>query len=370
MSKLYERFPLSGAWAIMIAWMMLLGAGAAAGENNVAQAVPGKSLRVLFLGNSFTQQHQMSLIVKRMAEAGNPGLDFAYISHGGSGAILQTHWGESGIEHGVVVNRSQYGADYLRVAAMTPEEVRALEDAVAKNPEDEVERKKLEKHNRFRQLPEPRKWDFVSLQSYHDDEGGDTCLYAQYAEKFAKLCQAQGARVVFYETASPLMNGKPLTEPWTRDMSGEYQLNGRNRYSHERMREKQKFLAALANRLDAVVVPMQTVAQVCHEQRPDITLCYPKDIHPVRAMAYLTACTFYAALFDRSPENLPAEGPHTVVPTPEHAAKGYTEWNDGIPEQNPSPKDRADLQRIAWEGFKRFQELRKTVKPGGADKPN
>lgn len=373
MSTLYERSPRSGAWAIAIAGVLLLGAGAATGEDKAAQAVPPKPMRVLLLGNSFTHQAGMPLIIERMAKAGHPGLDFAKLAHGGTGARLQQHWEEPFIVDGVVVPnspswnaRSPYGVDFLYFATMTPEESRALEDAVAKNPKDDVAKKRLVFYKNFRALPEPRKWDFVSLQSYHDDEGGDNCLYAQYAEKFAKLCQAQGARVVLYETASPLMNNMPLPEPWTRDMSGKFQLNRWNSYSHEQMREKQKFLAALANRLDAAVVPMQTVAQVCHEQRPDITLCYNYDIHPNRAMVYLAACTFYAALFGENPENLPAEGPHTVVPMDADRAKMTAEKNNGIPDESPSLKDREDLQRIAWEGFKRFQELRKTVKPDRA----
>ena len=71
-------------------------------------------------------------------------------------------------------------------------------------------------------------------------------------------------------------------------------------------------------------------------------------------MGYLTACTFYAALFNRSPEGLSID---TV---------NDNRSNDGKPAQDPdggpfkrifSAKDRADLQRIAWEGLKQLQQV-------------
>jgi len=73
-------------------------------------------------------------------------------------------------------------------------------------------------------------------------------------------------------------------------------------------------------------------------------------------MGYLTACTFYAALFNRSPEGLP-------IDTVDQNARS----KDGKPAQDPdggplkrtfSDKDRIDLQRIAWEGLKQFQQVK------------
>ena len=92
----------------------------------------------------------------------------------------------------------------------------------------------------------------------------------------------------------------------------------------------------------------------CQTVRPDLTLRYVKDSHLNQTMGYLTECTFYAALFNRSPEGLPID---TV-----HAGR----MKDGKPAIDPdggplkrtfSAKDRANLQRIAWEGLKQFQEV-------------
>jgi len=117
--------------------------------------------------------------------------------------------------------------------------------------------------------------------------------------------------------------------------------------------EKAKAIAALAKRIDAIVVPMSTVALRCQTVRPDLALRYVNDGHLNPTMSYLTACTFYAALFNRSPEGLPID---TI--NKDRVKNGKPEPDpDGKPlRQTFSAKDRADLQRIAWEGLKQFQQ--------------
>ena len=43
---------------------------------------------------------------------------------------------------------------------------------------------------------------------------------------------------------------------------------------------------------------------VVQEQRPDLTLRFVNDAHLNHAMAYLTACSIYSAIFEKSPEGL------------------------------------------------------------------
>ena len=99
---------------------------------------------------------------------------------------------------------------------------------------------------------------------------------------------------------------------------------------------------------------MSTVALRCQTVRPDLTLRYVKDSHLNQTMGYLTACAFYAALFNRSPEGLPID-----------AVNANMRSKDGQPAQAPdggplqrtfAAKDRADLQRIALEGLQQFQQ--------------
>ena len=51
-----------------------------------------KTLNVLFIGNSFTARHNLSTVVKAMAEAGNPGLTFNRTDVIYGGRTLKDHW--------------------------------------------------------------------------------------------------------------------------------------------------------------------------------------------------------------------------------------------------------------------------------------
>jgi hypothetical protein len=277
----------------------------------------------------------MPSVVKELAEAGHPGLRVEFIAYGGSGARLERHW-QGGTQN------------LVSMAEMTDEErqavMKSLQDALAKDPNDRRAKSMLGQHRRFRALGgEPGKWHFVALQSYGDDHG-DAASYAEYAEKFAKVIKAQGGRPLLYETATGgIMNAKPLTAPPEADA----------------VLAKAKVIAALADRLDAAVAPMSLVALRCQTVRPDLTLRWVNDGHPNQTMGYLTACTFYAAMFERSPEGLPVDSVTDIK------AFGEGKDADGGPLVRMfSPKDRTDLQRIAWEGFNQFQQLRK----GGGQK--
>jgi hypothetical protein len=299
-----------------------------------AQAEETRTLRLLFIGNSFTHRGGMPRAVKELAEAGNPGLRVEFIAYGGSGARLERHW--QGGTQNLVSIAGMTGAE--RQAA-----IKSLRDAIAKDPNDRRAKSMLGQHRRFSALGgEPGKWDYVALQSYGDDVG-DASLYAEYAEKFAKVIKAQGGRPLLYETTPGTMNAKPLTAPPEADA----------------VLAKAKVIAALADRLDAAVAPMSLVALRCQTVRPDLTLRWVNDGHPNQTMGYLTACTFYAAMFERSPEGLPVDEATDIK------AFGEGQDADGGPLLRTfSPKDRTDLQRIAWEGYSQFQQLRK----GGGQK--
>jgi len=50
------------------------------------------TLNVLFIGNSYTARHNLTRVVKSMAEAGNPGLTFNPTSVIYGGRTLSDHW--------------------------------------------------------------------------------------------------------------------------------------------------------------------------------------------------------------------------------------------------------------------------------------
>ena len=70
-------------------------------------------------------------------------------------------------------------------------------------------------------------------------------------------------------------------------------------------------------------------------------------------MGYLTACTFYAALFNRSPVGLPID---TINGGATRDGKPALDPDGNPLKRTFSAKDLTDLQRIAWEGLRRFQQ--------------
>lgn len=294
-----------------------------------------KTLNVLFIGNSYTARHNLSTVVKAMAEAGNPGLTFNRTDVIYGGRTLKDHWrlGTQNIVSQATVTEAEEKAT-----------IAALEKAVAADPKDKYAASALARHRAL--LPEleshRQPWDIIVLQSYRDDLTGDPTPYAQYAPKFAALAKAQGARVVLYETTPTTQNEKPLTAA----------------PDPAPVLAKTRAIAALANSIGASVAPMALVTQRCQEQRPDITHRFINDAHLNQNLAYLTACTLYAAIFEKSPVGLPMDS-ITDIRTFEGKPADKTKDRDGLPlTRTFSDKDRADLQRIAWEAWNEFQKLR------------
>jgi len=323
--------------ATMLVAAILVSSVAPAAEP-ARQAAEPKTLNVLFIGNSFTACHNLAQVVKAMAEAGDPTLRFEVTTVLYGGRRLVDHW-RLGTQN------------FVRISELTAAEeqatVKSLEEMVSQDPNDKYAPSALARHRDLSKSLESRrkKWDFVVLQSYRDDLEGDQSLYAQYAPKFAELIKAQGGRADLYETTPTTQNSKPLTSP--PDAAA--------------VTAKAKSIAALAKQIDALVAPMSMVALRCQTVRPDLTLRYVNDGHLNQTMGYLTACTLYAALFNRSPEGLPVDTVNDTMRS-----------RDGKPAQDPdggplkrtfSAQDRADLQRIAWEGLQQFQQLAASAGP-------
>ena len=293
------------------------------------------TLNVLFIGNSFTARHNLAQLVKTMAEAGNPGLKFNVTTVIYGGRTLRDHW-RLGTQNFVKISTLS--------AADERATIKSLEDAIAKNDKDNFAKSAMARHKELlRSLEAPHeKWDIVVLQSYRDDLNGDESLYVEYAPKFAELIHAQGGRVVLYETTPTTQNDKPLTAP----------------PDAAPVLAKAAVIAGLARKIDADVVPMSIVALQCQQVRPDLTLRFVNDGHLNQTMAYLTACTFYGVLFDRSPAGLPTD---TVTDT-RYIDAQHRDRDRGPIARSFSAQDRADLQRIAWEGIKQFRKLAASTK--------
>lgn len=287
---------------------------------------------VLFIGNSFTARHHLSEVIQAMAEAGNPGLKWNVSTVIYGGRTLKDHW------------RLQT-QNFVNLSTVTPADVRAsiglLEAAVARDANDTYAKNAIGRQRALlADLEKPRhRWDIVVLQSYRDDTQGEASSYLDYAPKFAALIKAQGGRVVLYETTPDTQNAAALKAP----------------PDPAAVHAKARMLAALASRIGAIHVPMSMVALHCQTVRPDLTLRFVNDGHLNQTMAYLTACTFQAALFNRSPEGLPVA---TVTDTRFLDPANKRKDRDGGPiARTFSERERADLQRIAWEGFRNYEAL-------------
>lgn len=290
-----------------------------------------KELNVLFIGNSYTARHNLAAVVKEMAEAGNPNLTFNTTSVIYGGRTLKDHW-RLGTQH--IVNQH----------TVTKEEIEATVESLkeaSKDPNDRYAPAGLKRQTALLKTFESNrdKWDIIVLQSYRDDLNGDDSLYMQYAPKYAKLAQTQGARVILYVTTPTTQNAEPLTStPDKRPIL-----------------EKSRSIARLANRLEAKAAPMALIAHRCQTQRPDLPLRFINDAHLNQTLSYMSACALYAAIFDRSPQGLPVN----KVTDIRFLENDRTKDRDGLPITKVfSKEDQADLQRIAWEGYQEFQKLR------------
>ena len=300
------------------------------------EAASRTTLKVLFIGNSYTARHNLADVVEAMAEAGNPGIDLQTTSVIYGGRTLADH--------------SRLGTlNFVRLHELTRDEEEATFaelKQLATDPKDRYAPTAVRRHQSLLADFEKQrtKWDVVVLQSYRDDLEGDESRYAKFAPKFAALAKAQGARVILYETTPTTQNAQPLTAA----------------PEAEPVMQKARSIAALANRVDAKAAPMSLVGLRCQTQRPDLTLRFINDAHLNKTMAYLTACTLYAALFDKSPEGLPIDSITDIRYL--EVSKGKFDKSkdrDGQPiKQTFSNKDRTDLQRIAWEGYSEFRKLR------------
>jgi hypothetical protein len=287
---------------------------------------------VLFLGNSFTGRHNLSALVKSMIEAGNPKVKFEVTPVIYGGRIMADHW-------------RLHSQNFINFSKLTVEQEKetlaAIDKMIAADPKDKYAPAAKKRHeDLLKQLGGPRhKWDIVVLQSYNDDGDGDASKYVEYVPRLAELVAAQGGKTVLYQTTRDTQNEKPLTSPPDPTL----------------VLKNAETLARLAKKTGAVAVPMGMVALKCQSVRPDFTLRYVNDGHPNKTMAYLTACTFYAALCDRSPQGLSV---NIVTDTKAKDAKNPKLDPDGQPiSQTFSPKDTGDLQRIAWEGLNDYRKL-------------
>lgn len=128
-----------------------------------------------------------------------------------------------------------------------------------------------------------RKWDVVILQG-QSTEPMETNRerserFKAYARQYDKAIGESGAKTAFFMTWAyqdkPEMTG-PLAEGYVN----------------------------IANELGAFVVPVGLAFERAIKARPSLVLHFTDRQHPSLAGTYLAACTFYAALYGKSPSGI------------------------------------------------------------------
>lgn len=171
------------------------------------------------------------------------------------------------------------------------------------------------------------KWDYVSMESY---------TYGFYFDKYLRLFVKDikdiGAKPLLYESnVNKGLDGKP--DP----------IQERNMYNLAKRCERD---------LGGIFVPACRAWIKLSEIAPDIDLYLPNDtVHANQTGAYLTACVFYASIFNESPE-----GASSKFKTGEYTDTDG-KYKDIILDLSSKPELVKLLQKTAWETVKEYRAM-------------
>jgi hypothetical protein len=170
-------------------------------------------------------------------------------------------------------------------------------------------------------------WDYVVLQEQSTLPLKNRARMHEYVRLFDREIRARGAKTVLYLT-------------WAR------------LHSFDRQDEMTDAFTMIGRELGALVVPAGVAWQVAFAEHAGLTLHDKDQSHPNPVGSYLAACSFYAALFDKSPVGLATDFP-------------------GV--KNQSPELLRALQDIAWRTVKDFSAPsalpERTARSGGGRTP-
>ena len=176
-------------------------------------------------------------------------------------------------------------------------------------------------------------WDYVVLQEQStlgvnaviDGQPRVTSdeVFQPYADKWAAEVRKAGARPVFYLT-------------WARKATPDDQSVLNAAYMR----------AARASH--GTVAPVGIAWSEVRQRHRSIELFYADGSHPSTAGTYLAACTFYATIFDASPEGLPAR----IVGHPVNLDTAQVAADKTAVLVDLSPVDARVLQAAAWSAWR------------------
>lgn len=314
----------------------------------------GEDIDILFLGNSFTQRHDLPDLVEKILEEGDPDtkVNTSRVIYGGQNMFKHSTY--------------YFSQSFIEESTITPEEIAAriermkgfLQSENPPNPEEwdahwtslglkgkvpfaEIHRhiqSAIKRHEELLANNPKTKWDYVVLQSWRDVSEDPEQGYAKYATKLAKIAQQQGAEVILYMTSPGTQNQKPVSEPVAPEIAD---------------RDIAVALELVKRIQPRAVVPVPLAVKMIQTGSTGLVFRYVNDGHPNQTCAYLTANLFYAAFTGKSPEGLAFD---TVV---ENKVKGGKDPDGGEPQVVFSGETKAGLQKMAHETVREFQRLAK-----------
>lgn len=135
-------------------------------------------------------------------------------------------------------------------------------------------------NRKTRDLIKGERWDYVVLQ----DRSGGPLEVKESMHRHARLLNAeirkQGAKTIFYMT-------------WA------------NKHRSQTQKIISEAYEQIARELDAVLAPVGVAWENCQKVNPEINLYHKDGRHANPMGSYLTACVFYATIYNVSPEGLP-----------------------------------------------------------------
>lgn len=247
---------------VTLAWLIGLLGAAGLGQTAPATAPPASqpasapvsqpgSIKVLFIGNSYTGFGDMTTMVERISQEVAPAKPIKAQQISPGGYTFEEHW-----------NVAERAMKYAKV------------DGVVRNDTLNAIRK--------------GGWDVIVLQAYVDVVGQPE-NFQKYGRLLAEEAKKSGARVVFYQT----WPYKKPTIPWP-EMLAKY--------------NDQYF--SLAKATGAAVSPVGIAFELIKTRKPEMgtTIHYGGgDEHPSRIGSWLIACMHVATIYDRSPVGMPSE---------------------------------------------------------------
>ena len=180
------------------------------------------------------------------------------------------------------------------------------------------------------------KWDYLVLQSWLDVVGDVDEGYAKYVQKWAKIAEKNGIKVILYITAPHAQNAEPVNAP----------------VGMEQTNVEMRTIQQLSGRIQPhAVVPVALGIKKIQESGTDLKFRYVKDGHPNQYSAFLTSNMFYASFFKESTEGF---NYNTVVETKDKGAGKGKDPDGGNAKVIFNNKTKTLLQKAAFDAVMEF----------------